>query len=152
MNPAAKEPALVIRSPEPRDHARMAALAGQLGYQSSCDDIARRLAAMRRSADQAVFVAETREGEVAGWIGAFVYRCVEVESRVEISGLVVDERLRSTGIGRRLLERVEEWAGEKGCARVNVRCNVVRERAHEFYARSGYEHHKTQKSFRKRLI
>jgi hypothetical protein len=34
---------------------------------------------------------------------------------------------------------------------MSVRSNVVRERAHKFYERGGYEHYKTQKSFRKPL-
>jgi len=31
------------------------------------------------------------------------------------------------------------------------RSNVVRDRAHAFYLRNGYEHYKTQKAFRKAL-
>ncbi len=152
MTTNAKEAAVKIRSAGPRDSARIAELAGQLGYKSGAEEIARRLAGMKESADHAVFVAETREGEIAGWIGAFVYRCVEANTRAEISGLVVDEKARSLGIGRRLLERAEEWAREKGCAAVGLRSNVIRERAHNFYLRLGYEHIKTQKSFRKTLL
>jgi len=96
-------------------------------------------------------VAEAPGGEVAGWIGVFVYRCPEADARAEINGVVVDEQKRSLGIGRRLLERAEEWAKEKGCATIGLRCNVIRDRAHRFYVRFGYEHYKTQKSFRKRL-
>ena len=33
----------------------------------------------------------------------------------------------------------------------SVRSNVMRERAHKFYERCGFEHYKTQKSFRKPL-
>jgi len=34
---------------------------------------------------------------------------------------------------------------------MSVRSNVTRVRAHSFYERNGYEHYKTQKSFRKPL-
>jgi len=34
---------------------------------------------------------------------------------------------------------------------MSVRSNVIRDRAHKFYERQGYEHCKTQKAFRKRL-
>jgi GNAT superfamily N-acetyltransferase len=151
MSTAAKECAVTIRAPEARDYPRMAELSNQLGYKSSSEDIARRCEEMRESAENAVFVAETADGEVAGWIGILVYRCLEVEARGEISGLVVDEQQRSLGIGARLLERAEEWAREKGCSAMGVRCNVIRDRAHQFYIRAGYEHIKTQKSFRKKL-
>lgn len=152
MTTTAHEPAVAIRSPEPRDYARMAELAGQLSYKSTADEIALRLSGMRGSPDHAVFVAETADGGIAGWIGVFIFRCVEANARAEISGLVVDERMRSLGIGRRLLERAEKWAREKGCAAVGLRSNVIRERAHTFYERLGYEHIKTQKSFRKVLM
>jgi GNAT superfamily N-acetyltransferase len=151
MTTGAKESAIAIRAPEPRDYHRMADLAGELGYKSEGTEIARRMAEMHASPDHAVFVAETAGGEIAGWIGVFAFRCVEADARAEVSGLVVDERMRSAGIGRLLLERAEEWARQKGCAAASVRSNVIRERAHAFYERHGYKHIKTQKSFRKIL-
>jgi GNAT superfamily N-acetyltransferase len=54
-------------------------------------------------------------------------------------------------VGLKLLERAEQWAREKGCTMVGLRSNVIRDRAHAFYERNGYEHFKTQKSFRKQL-
>jgi GNAT superfamily N-acetyltransferase len=151
MTISAKESTVTIRPPQPRDYARMAELAGQLGYASSAEVIARRLAEIENSPEQAIFVAELPGGEIAGWIGVFVYRCVEADARAEISGLIVDERARSLGIGRRLLERAEEWARQRGCTAMGLRSNVIREQAHRFYERLGYRVNKTQKSFRKHL-
>ncbi len=115
------------------------------------DEITRRMAGMEDSKEHAVFVAETEDGEIAGWMGLFVIRTVEADARVEISGLVVDERFRCHGVGERLLERAEQWARETNCSEIGLRSNVIRERAHAFYERHGYELIKTQKSFRKRL-
>ncbi|HYL68208.1 MAG TPA: GNAT family N-acetyltransferase [Candidatus Limnocylindria bacterium] len=140
-----------IRVPRFADYALMAKLAGQLGYPASAEDIARRLAGMQESAEHAVFVAELPGGEIVGWIGVFLYRCIETDARAEVSGLVVDERARSQGIGQRLLERAEQWARKKRCDTIGLRSNVIRNRAHAFYERQGYVHHKTQKSFRKVL-
>ena len=151
MTTSAKESGLEIRTPRTGDCSRMAELAGQLGYKATGVDIEKRLAGMDASPDYAVFVAALPGGEIAGWVGVFVYRCVEADTRAEINGLVVDERMRSLGIGRRLMERAEEWAREKGCTAVGVRSQVMRERAHAFYERLGYKHIKTQKSFHKEL-
>jgi GNAT superfamily N-acetyltransferase len=140
-----------IREPRAKDHARIAELAGQLMYASSADDIAKRLQGIRHSDEHAVFVAELAGGEIAGWIAVFLYRTVEADTRAEVSGLVVDERYRSQGIGLHLLSRAEEWAREHGCRAIGLRSNVIRERAHAFYQRQGYQHVKTQKSFRKDL-
>jgi GNAT superfamily N-acetyltransferase len=151
MNCPAQQFAGELRIPTPRDHARMAALAGQLGYPAKAEEIAKRLEGMQESAEQAIFVAQLPGGEIAGWIAVFIYRCVETDARAEVSGLVVDEQARSQGIGQRLLERAENWAREQKCETIGLRSNVIRDRAHAFYERRGYQHHKTQKSFRKSL-
>jgi GNAT superfamily N-acetyltransferase len=140
-----------IRDARPDDYAQMAELAQQLGYASEASDIAARIAPMQESAEHGVFVAELAGGTIAGWIGMFVHRSVEAEARAEVSGLVVDAHVRSQGIGQRLLERAEQWAREKGCRAIGLRTNVVRERAHAFYERQGYQHTKTQRSYRKAL-
>jgi GNAT superfamily N-acetyltransferase len=151
MKPAQIAFAGKIRAAQASDHARIAELAGQLGYPSTSEEIARRLQGMNGSADAAVFVAELDSGEIAGWIAVFVYRTVEADARAEVSGLVVDERFRSQRVGERLLARAEEWARENGCRAIGLRSNVIRERAHAFYERHGYKHVKTQKAFRKQL-
>ena len=140
-----------IRPAHPLDHARIAALAGQLSYPSTPQEIAKRLQGIKGSTEAAVFVAELETGEIAGWIAVFVYRTVEAEARAEVSGLVVDERCRSQRVGERLLARAEEWARENGCHAIGLRSNVIRDRAHAFYERHGYAHVKTQKAFRKQL-
>jgi GNAT superfamily N-acetyltransferase len=160
MNPSSPSPAAapgrhftgLIRAPREQDYARLAELAGQLSYPSTADEIAQRLAAMAGSRDHAVFVAETQGGEIAGWIAVFISRGLEVNPRGEISGLIVDERFRSQAVGKHLLARAEEWAREQGCDVVGLRSNVIRDRAHAFYIREGYQHSKTQKTFRKNLI
>ena len=139
-----------IRQAQPQDYARIAELAGQLSYPSSPGEIANRLDGMKHSNEHAVFVAQLG-GEIAGWLGVYVRRMVEADARAEISGLVVDERFRSQGVGRQLLARAEQWGREKGCRGIGLRSNVIRDRAHAFYERQGYQHFKTQKSFRKDL-
>ena len=146
----AAEFAVEIREAQPQDYARIAELAGQLSYPSSPNEIAGRLAGMKRSNENAVFVA-LLGGELVGWLAVFVYRVVEANARAEISGFVVDERYRSQQIGLHLLGRAEGWAREKGCRAIGLRSNVIRDRAHAFYERHGYKHTKTQKSFCKDL-
>jgi GNAT superfamily N-acetyltransferase len=104
MSSPAQQFAGEIRVPQPLDYPRMAELAGQLGYPAGAEEVARRPAGIRDSAEQAVFIAQLPGGEIAGWIAVFLYRCVETDARAEVSGLVVDERNRSQGIGQSLLE------------------------------------------------
>lgn len=140
-----------VRLAQPRDSDGIADLAGQLGYPSTGEEVRQRLSQMRDASQYAVFVAEHPGGQIAGWIGLYVFRAVELETTVEISGLIVGEDVRSCGIGKTLLDAAEEWARSIGCSAVSVRSNVTRDRAHRFYAANGYEHTKTQKELRKQL-
>jgi len=142
---------LKIRSQEPGDSESLAVLAGELGYPTSAAEMKARLRAIKPSADNAIFVAQAPTGDVIGWIHVSVTRLLEVPLRAEVNGLVVGEAQRSLGAGARLLDEAEAWARQKKCVNMSVRSNVIRDRAHKFYERQGYEHYKTQKAFRKRL-
>ena len=140
-----------VRPPGPADYPAMAELAGQLGYPSTAREVRARLAGMKDPRQYTVFVAETSDGQVAGWIGVFIFRCVERAPCAEINGLIVDGGQRSQGIGKLLLDAAEKWARRRGCAEITVHSNVIRRRAHRFYERHGYQRVKTQKLFAKRL-
>lgn len=56
-----------------------------------------------------------------------------------ISYFAVDDEARSKGIGRQLEETATRLAKEKNCALMEVHCHTRRTRAHEFYARQGWE-------------
>ena len=147
----ATEGAVHVRHPTRRDAQRLAELATQLGYASTPEEVAARLAAIEKDSGHAVFVAENSRGEVHGFVHVFVMRTVESDPHTEIGGLVVNERCLSRGIGRALLKQAENWAREHGCEAIGLRSNIIRERAHVFYERLGYQHIKTQKAFRKTL-
>jgi GNAT superfamily N-acetyltransferase len=145
-----KQAELKIRRAKSSDARYLAALSGELGYLVTTAEMKRRLSRLKPAADNAVFVAET-QNEVIGWVHVSVNYLMEVAVRAEVNGLIVSEKQRSNGAGARLLEAAEKWARGKRCVNMSVRSNVVRERAHAFYERHGYEHYKTQKAFRKPL-
>ena len=140
-----------IRRARGSDAARIAVLSGQLGYPTTTKQMQERLRRALRVRDGACFVAETEEDGVIGWAHVSVTPLLEVEMRAELNGLVVDEQARSRGAGAKLLVAAEEWARKRKCKGMSVRSNVIREKAHGFYLRQGYEHYKTQKAFRKKL-
>jgi GNAT superfamily N-acetyltransferase len=141
---------MTMRRARLSDAVRLAELSTQLGYPATGQEIVQRMKRMRPAAVHAVFVAESQQ-QITGWLHVSVTPLLEVPLRAEVNGLVVDEKRRSAGTGAKLLEVAERWAAERGCQSVSVRSNVIRERAHEFYLRNGYEHYKTQKAFRKLL-
>ena len=147
----ANEPAsLKIRRAKSGDVPRIAELSGELGYPTTAKEMKRRFARIKPPSVHAVFVAEFQKN-VVGWIHASITPLLEVALRAEVNGLIVSEAHRSLGAGAKLLDAAEAWAREKKCTGMSVRSNVIRERAHAFYERQGYQHIKTQKAFRKSL-
>jgi GNAT superfamily N-acetyltransferase len=142
---------LKIRRAKMTDAPRLAELAGQLGYPATASQLRARMRRILPASQHAVFVAESANDGVVGWLHVSRQPLLEVEIRAEVNGLVVAEGQRSLGAGARLLAAAEDWARKHGCKGMSVRSNVIRERAHKFYERNGYEHYKTQKSFRKPL-
>ena len=142
-----------IRRARRGDAERIAQLSGELGYPATAAQVATRLRQLKPTSKHAVFVAESPDAATGliGWVHVSVALLLESDMRAEVNGLIVAEGQRSAGAGAKLLEAAEEWARRRGCRGMNVRSNVIRERAHGFYERNGYEHYKTQKAFRKAL-
>ena len=133
------------------DAARIAELSTQLGYPVTAGEVAGRLEALRGLENHEFSVATLSGGEVVGWIHIYVRHVIMSDPMVEVDGLVVDERRRRAGIGKRLMEHAEKWAEDRGVYIVNLRSNVIREEAHAFYRRFGYGYIKRQMVFRKML-
>jgi GNAT superfamily N-acetyltransferase len=53
--------------------------------------------------------------------------------------VVVDEKYRSRGIGRQIMEFVKSLAKEAGCYKIMLTSDNRRERAHRFYRSQGFE-------------
>ncbi|NLM37332.1 MAG: GNAT family N-acetyltransferase [Firmicutes bacterium] len=140
----------VIREAVPEDCPSLTKLAGQLGYQAELSQMKPRLLDLFRRDEHKVLVAEV-DGEIAGWVHAFLNRPLHKDTTVEIAGLVVDQKYRRMGIGKRLLDAAEEWAKDRGCNQVTLVSNITREAAHQFYQAAGYQRTKTQYAFKKEL-
>jgi GNAT superfamily N-acetyltransferase len=140
---------LKIRKATTNDAAAIAQLSGQLGYPVEADIMRERLERFLQLEEHAVFVAET--SEVVGWIHGAEYELLEVGRHAEIWGLVVADGQRGKGVGRQLIDAVEEWARDRGLDEISVRSNVIRPESHPFYERLGFTRYKTQHAYRKRL-
>ena len=141
---------VVVRLGTVEDAEHVAALAMQLGYPTTEEDMQRCLAQVERDRGHVVYVA-AQDGRGVGWIHVCVRPVVVVDQAAEIEGLVVDEAHRGYGIGRLLIQQAEQWMRERDCHTAYVRSNIVRERAHSFYKELGYENIKTSLTFRKTL-
>ena len=128
----------------------MAALVAQLGYESTADDVAQRLARVLSRPDQQFIVAEDA-GRLVGWVHVELAEYVESGTFAVIGGLVVDRAHRRQGIGAALMAEAEAWALRQGCGVMRLWSSTTRTPAHRFYQGLGYAQVKTQYSFVKPL-
>jgi len=131
------------------DAQRIAVLAGQLGYGVPLSHVERQIARMDDA--HTVFVAVVPRVGVVGWIGVALHESITDSGRADIEGLVVEHEYRGNGIGQLLVAAAEDWARRRNCTSMRLVSNVVRERAHDFYKRLGYDVLKTQHAFKKSL-
>ncbi len=141
-----------VRPMTAADAGRVAALAGELGYPSTEDQIEARFRAVAGNPDSRVFVAAGAGDSVLGWVHVFGHQAMVVDGSAEVGGLVVDSRARGAGIGRALMAAAEAWARERGYTRLVLRSNTIRAEAHRFYQGLGYAVVKSQHKFEKPLL
>jgi GNAT superfamily N-acetyltransferase len=125
-----------------RDIPELTRLAFQLGYPEPIPTIELRFRRIHKDRrDHCIFVAvrSPPQTSMIGWIHVFIDKLLTTGPRVEVGGLVVDEKYRGRGVGATLLLRAEVWAQKKGYSPIVVRTNVVRQQAHKFYKKSGYQ-------------
>ena len=129
---------LTVRRAAETDAAAIAALSAQLGYPSEVGQAAERLHALQDHRDIRAFVAE-QDGEVVGFVGLMVFPAFHRDGlHGYVTALVVDEKVRSGGTGRALMQAAEAWFAERGVKRVNLTTALHREDAHAFYEKLGY--------------
>lgn len=139
-----------VRAMRDGDLDAVAILCGQLGYPSSVAQVGERFKTLDGRRNHKLLVADC-DGEIVGWIHACTDLTVESDLEGQVLGLVVADGRRGQGIGRALMVRAERWIRDRGCRRLRVRSNVVREAAHSFYQGLGYRIAKTQLVFEKKL-
>ena len=141
---------VTIRKAAMSDAASVGELNATLGYSFSTEVMTERLARVLAREAHVVFVAEI-SGAVAGWIESGEQEILAVGRIGEILGLVVADNARKHGVGRKLVEAVEDWALARGLSALTVRSNIIRPESHAFYERIGFTRFKTQHAYRKRL-
>jgi GNAT superfamily N-acetyltransferase len=140
--------ALTVRDAGAADATALARLLGQLGYQAEPDAVAARLERLGIVGDRIV-VAEV-DDQVVGLAHIQVTPTIEYDRpAAKIGALVVDESHRGQGVGRTLVDALEQEARARGCVLMFLTTSARRTDAHEFYRRVGLE--ETGKRFTKSL-
>ena len=129
-----------LRAARLGDAVPIAELLGELGYPSTPEQATERLVRIAADPSMLAIVAEA-DGEVAGLGALHVQNLVERdEPGCEVAALVVGKRFRLRGIGRLLMEAIEEEARARGGKHLVLNTAHRRAEAHAFYEALGYEH------------
>ena len=129
---------LSIRDARLEDSPHVARLLDQLGYPTDARAVASRLERLAIVGDR-VFVAEA-DGRLVGLAHLQVSPGIERDRPAgKLGALVVDEEQRGHGVGRALVQAVEEDARRRGCALLFLTTRETRDDAHAFYERVGFE-------------
>lgn len=134
---------LIIREADVSDKDSLTILCNQLGYETTTEDLPTRLEHIKELKHHIVYVAE-KEQQVVGWIHVYLCPLLISNSQAQLGGMVVDEKFRKQGIGKKLLFQAENWARSRGCQKMSIFTNVTRLETHTFYAQLGYKTVKTE--------
>lgn len=130
---------VTIRNAGLSDSTAIAALMTQLGYPSTPAEIDTRLTRMLAHPDYTAVVAEDGS-DVVGLVLAHLEHGLEYDAIYgRIMGLVIDERWRGRGLGKRLMQHMERWCKEQGASRIVLTSANRRVDSHKFYDAIGYE-------------
>jgi GNAT superfamily N-acetyltransferase len=129
---------LTIRDAQAADAEQIAGLLAQLGYPAQPRAVEARLERLAIVGDRIV-VADL-DGGAVGLAHLQVAPAIERDRpAAKIGALVVDEAHRGRGIGRALLQALEDEARSRGCELLFVTTAERRDDAHAFYERVGLE-------------
>ena len=93
---------------------------------------------MRRVfADGARMCVAAREDTVVGVAVHRIYENTFDGIQMYVDDLIADESKRSQGIGKALMEHLQELARTAGCEKFNLDSGTQRQQAHKFYFREG---------------
>ena len=140
-----------IRQSHLQDADRIRILSEQLGYNSTLKQIEQRLKKIQTNAAHILYVATVINDYVVAWGHASVTDLLMLPNQVILWGLVVDENHRNQGIGKALIQSIEQWANQLGCAGIMLYSNIKRLETHLFYEKNGYTNIKQSLVFTKQF-
>jgi GNAT superfamily N-acetyltransferase len=129
---------LTVRDAQAADAPAIAGLLAQLGYPTEAAAVEQRLERLQIVGDR-ILVADV-DGTAVGLGHLQVTPALERDRpAAKIGALVVDDAHRGQGIGRALVQALEDEARLRGCGLLFLTTSERRDDAHAFYERVGLE-------------
>ncbi|GAA0822185.1 GNAT family N-acetyltransferase [Clostridium tertium] len=118
----------------------------ELGYLYEEEKVRKKIKYIIENKKDIILVAYINNN-IIGYIYGSEYELLYSDSLINILGFVVKESYRKNGVGKALIDKLEEIAIEKKYSGIRLVSGIDREDAHRFYERNGYIYRKEQKNF-----
>lgn len=119
-----------------------------LGYSFSLEETASQLAKLSQDSHHYLLGFEdSTSHDLVGYVHAEVYESLYSKAGFNILGLAVSPQAQGQGIGKSLLQGLEEEAKRRDYGFIRLNSADHRLGAHAFYEKVGYTCDKTQKRF-----
>ncbi|MBW2181427.1 MAG: GNAT family N-acetyltransferase [Deltaproteobacteria bacterium] len=130
---------MIIRSAKLSDSERVSELMLELGYDASESLIKDKLIEILKSDIDEVYVSEI-DSVVLGFISCHLTQLFHKKGRAgRITSLVVSNTVRGLGVGKKLVEKADEYFQINDCSKAEVTSGDHRPEAHQFYEAQGYK-------------
>jgi GNAT superfamily N-acetyltransferase len=130
---------MTVRDATTEDAASVVGLLAELGYPCDADFARQRILGYTTRPSSAILIAEV-EHQIRGFLAFDAQPLFHQDGNIGcIMALCVTNDARGGGVGRALVNRVEEIAKALGCTKIAVASGLQRVEAHTFYRDLGYE-------------
>lgn len=133
---------LICRKAETADIPKLNPLLAQLsGRLADPEVMAAKMKKIAKNEDAFLLVAEDKDtGDLLGSLFGLCFEdvCGDCRPILMIENVVTDDKVRRTGVGRKMFACIENWAREKACHYVILVSAMHRLEAHRFYEAIGY--------------
>lgn len=125
----------------------------ELGYDVDLDIVKKQIEKLTNDNKHNIIIGFENEQtrKIVGFVHAELYESLYMDTGLNILGLAVDSNFQGRGIGKRLMNAIEDYALKNNISFIRLNSNVRRVVAHKFYESIGYICDKTQKRLIKKL-
>ncbi len=120
-----------------------------LGYNVDVENVKKQIEKLTNDKNQHIIIGYEDENtkKIIGFIHAQMYESFYSDLGLNILGLAVNPDFQGRGIGRKLMNKLEEYAVDNNISFIRLNSALKREEAHKFYEHIGYTCDKVQKRF-----
>lgn len=120
-----------------------------LGYDVDVKNVKEQIEKLTNDRKQHIIIGYEDENtsKIIGFVHAQMYESFYSDLGLNILGLAVNPDFQDRGIGRKLMNKLEEYAVDNNISFIRLNSAMKREEAHKFYEHIGYTCDKVQKRF-----